>query len=201
MIKKFTLFILSCCLVVFSLKAQTNCELLANFTLTNNGNVFHFVNTSVGLSATDSIRWTFGDGTSSTQINPTHTYAQAGTYNVCIRIKKRNSIGVVTNCVREICHTISVTATPQNCEMVAGFNFTNIGNAFHFTNTSVGFAPNDSIRWTFGDGTSSTQINPTHSYALAGTYNVCIRIQKRNSIGVVTNCVREICHTVSVLSS
>ncbi|MDB5201979.1 MAG: cell surface protein [Ferruginibacter sp.] len=181
------------------------CNLTAYFsfyrdTTSNIPNTYHFQNQSPGLSSSDSIRWTFGDGSSSNQVSPNHTYAVAGTYNVCIRIIKRTASGGLSNCVSEFCKTVVVT-TP--CNLVAYFSFyrdslNTVPNTYHFQNQSAGFAPNDSIRWTFGDGTSSNQINPNHTYLQPGTYNVCLRVMKRNTAGTVSNCVSEICKTVIV---
>ena len=182
------------------------CNLVASFyfypdstSTTPVANLYHFVNTSTGLSNTDSIRWTFGDGTSSNQVNPNHIYAQPGTYTVCLRVQKRDSTGTLTNCVSETCHVV-VVQNPTTCNLVVNFTSTIVAgavNTFHFTNTSTPLNTTDSIRWTFGDGTSSNQVNPTHTYTAAGTYTVCLRIQKREN-GTLTNCVREICHTIVV---
>lgn len=188
------------------IQVQNSCNLVANFysyvdSMAAIPNTYHFVNTSTPLHNSDSIRWTFGDGTSSSQVNPNHTYAQPGTYNVCLRIQKRDSIGNLLNCVREICHTVYV---PSACNLVAAFysyHDTTVANllTYHFENTSTPLSTTDSIRWTFGDGTSSNQVSPNHTYSQPGTYTVCLRIQKRNSNGILTTCVREVCHTIIVL--
>ena len=184
---------------------QPSCNLTANFTWyadsTASGmNLYHFTNTSVPVNATDSIRWTFGDGTTSNLMHPNHAYAQPGTYIVCLRIIKRNNLGALTNCIREVCHTITIA---QPCNLVANFTWYRDSAAgaihkYHFTNTSAPLAATDSIRWTFGDGTSSNQMYPNHVYAQPGTYIVCLRVQKRNSAGALVNCIREICKTVIV---
>jgi PKD repeat protein len=179
------------------------CNLVANFTIspvTAIPNSFQFVNTSTPLNATDSIRWTFGDGTFSNQVSPYHTYTLPGTYNVCLRIQQRNPNGGLTNCVREICHTV-IVQTPSACTLTANFTTSLVAgtiNTYHFTNTSVPLNNTDSIRWTFGDGTTSNQVSPNHTYLQPGTYNVCLRIQQRDPSGGLTNCVREICHTIIV---
>ncbi len=181
------------------------CNLIANFTwyadTTVSGmNVYHFTNTSAPVNATDSIKWMFGDGTSSNAMNPNHVYAQPGTYTVCLRIIKRNNLGALTNCISEKCYTITVG---QQCNLNANFTWyrdstAGVINTYHFTNTSAPVSSADSIRWTFGDGTSSNQMHPNHVYAQPGTYIVCLRVQKRNSAGVLVNCIREICKTVIV---
>lgn len=160
---------------------------------------WYFYNTSINASPNDSIRWTFGDGTSSNQYNAHHSYAQAGAYNVCLRIIKRNSTGGLTNCVSEVCHTVYIQTIA--CNLVAAFtpikdSLNPVPYSWYFYNTSLNASPNDSIRWTFGDGTSSNQFNAHHSYAQAGTYNVCLRIIKRLSGGILSNCVSEVCHIV-----
>lgn len=187
---------------------NTPCTIQASFnsyhdTLGLANNVYYFSNTSIGYSTTDSIRWSFGDGTFSNQSNPTHTYATAGTYTVCLRIIKRNSLGGLTNCSSDVCRTISFTSAPP-CTLVA--NFTSVSNSstpniYQFTNTSTGLLPTDSIRWSFGDGTFSNQVSPSHTYSTAGTYNVCLRILKRTTAGTANNCVSEKCQTIVVSPS
>ena len=184
------------------------CTLTASFTwamVAGTINTVHFQNTSISLQNTDSIRWTFGDGTSSNQLHPNHTYTQTGTYNVCLRVQKRDTLGLLTNCVREICHTI-VIQSPAVCNLVADFSvyrdsLATVPNTFHFQNLSTPLNNSDSIRWTFGDGTSSNQANPIHAYNQPGTYMVCLRIQKRDANGGLTNCIREICKQVTVTAT
>ncbi len=180
------------------------CNLTASFNFgstTPNPLVQNFTNTSTGAAATDSIRWTFGDGTSSNVYSPTHTYANYGVYNVCLRIIKRNNAGVLqTNCVREFCKLDTIAAPINICNIQAYFSFTGntttIPSTFQFTNLSAGVLPTDSIRWTFGDGTISTLANPSHTYTVAGTYNVCLRIARATISG--TPCVREYCKLITI---
>ncbi len=166
--------------------------------------VYHFNNTTATLSPTDSIRWSFGDGTFSNQVNPTHSFAQAGSYMVCLKIIRRTPNGVLTSCFGEVCYLIVVSPPVTPCTLVSNFTWyidslpTGALNAVHFANTSTPLAATDSIRWTFGDGTSSNQVNPVHVYQQPGTYTVCLRIIKRNAAGALTNCVREICKVVVV---
>ncbi len=180
------------------------CNLVVDFSWTataTNPLMIEFHNLSTPLSPTDSIKWTFGDGGTSMDVNPTHTYANSGTYNVCLIVKKNDNPPGTTPCIRYICKTVVVQAP---CTLVANFSWlaatTNAQN-IHFTNTSSAANSTDSVRWTFGDGTSSNQYSPDHTYAQPGTYNVCLRMQKRGTNGTVTNCVSEICKTVVVQSS
>lgn len=55
---------------------------------------------------------------------------------------------------------------------VAQFSYTQQTTAFAFTDQSI--VASGSYAWDFGDGTTSTDQNPTHTYAQPGWYNVCL---------------------------
>lgn len=182
---------------------NNSCALVANFSSfadSNNPLKIHFQNLTPSLSAGDSIRWTFGDGSSSHDINAMHTYSQPGNYTVCLRVKKNVTAGT-TPCVSEVCRIVTINANNQ-CSLVASFtahaDSTN-RLKYYFNNTSTPLASGDSIRWTFGDGTSSADYNATHIYSQPGTYNVCLRVKRRFS--AAADCVREICKTIIVADS
>ncbi|MPR36048.1 PKD domain-containing protein [Salmonirosea aquatica] len=108
-------------------------------------------------------RWDFGDGTSSTEKNPSHTYTQTGTHQVTLSLSGK--YGNATDS--------SLTVTVKGKGPVAGFTFTG-GNCTApcevvFTNQSENAT---TYLWTFGDGTSSTQQNPVKTYTSAGKYKV-----------------------------
>lgn len=176
------------------------CNLVVNFSWTSTASnplVIAFQNLSVPLAATDSVRWTFGDGTSSTAVNPVHTYTAPGTYTVCLRVKKNSNVGSTVPCVREICKTVVIQAP---CNLVANFSWTVTPTnplRIEFNNLSVPLSNTDSIRWTFGDGSSSNAVNPVHTYNTPGTYTVCLRVKKATPAGAAP-CVREICKTIVV---
>ncbi len=148
--------------------------LMANFNHATNGLQADFTNLSMGVT---SWSWDFGDGNTSTDQDPSHTYATPGLYNVCL---------TVTNLCGETqvnCHAVTV------CELLdAEFNHTESNLDVNFTNASTGGG--SAWEWTFGDGNSSTLENPTHTYANAGTYNVCM---------IVHSCTSDtMCHEITV---
>ncbi|MCB0846575.1 MAG: PKD domain-containing protein, partial [Bacteroidetes bacterium] len=123
--------------------------------------------TSVELTATfsdlssvaDSVMYDFGDGTFSTDPNPTHTYTAAGTYTVC-QI-------AYNECENDtVCVAVTITCTASE----AGFGVTSVELTATFSDSS---SVADSVLYDFGDGNTSTDPNPTHTYAAAGTYTVC----------------------------
>jgi PKD repeat protein len=107
--------------------------------------------------------WDFGDGATSTQQNPSHTYATAGTYTVCLT--------ATSSCGSDsICSSVTVTCPPAT----AAWTSTGNGLTVNFTDNTVG--SNITWNWAFGDGNFSTQQNPSHTYAIAGTYTACLAI-------------------------
>ncbi len=182
------------------------CNLVVDFSWTAtaaNPFTIEFHNLSIPLAATDSITWQFGDNIISHDVNPHHTYANAGTYTVCLIVKKYPSPNSAP-CIKYICKTI-VVSTPCNLQAY----FSAQPDPSHllrvkFTNLSIPLHPTDSVRWTFGDGSSVSGLqsdpnvaNPTHDYAQAGNYTVCIRVKK--NINISPNpCVGEYCKLVVV---
>jgi PKD repeat protein len=66
-------------------------------------------------------------------------------------------------------------------------------NVISFTNTSTGLSPVANYFWNFADGTGSNLQNPVHTFALPGTYAVCLTVVDSNSL-----CNSTICHNVTV---
>ena len=132
------------------------CNHIASFNVNQLGLVNQFTNTSSG--ATSSV-WDFGDGNTSTQGAPVHTYSAPGVYTVCLI----SSNGCATD---TLCDTITacVNATAAFTQTVIGLNAT-------FTDGSTdAFA----WEWDFGDGNTSTQQSPAHTYAGPGYYDICL---------------------------
>jgi len=114
-------------------------------------------------------KWSFGDGTTSTDKNPTHTYSGAGKYTVGLTVS--NAAG--SNSVTKSSHINVATALKAP---VASFSASSTSGKVPlkvtFTDKSTG-SPT-SWRWSFGDGTSSTSRNPVHTYSKIGKYTVSL---------------------------
>ena len=117
--------------------------------------------------------WTFegGDPATSTDQNPQVTYGSPGVYDVTLEVT--NSVGTV-----EVIETgyITVLGLPT-----PGFQSTINGADVGFTNTSTN---GDTYSWDFGDGNGSNATDPTHTYAMDGTYTVTQEVT--NACGTVT---------------
>lgn len=75
-----------------------------------------------------------------------------------------------------------VVSTPEEGDLQARFSVETYMNRAQFANLSSENAK--TFEWNFGDGTTSTERNPMHSYAEAGTYTV--RLTARGIVKTVT---------------
>jgi len=122
----------------------------------------NFTNQSTGTGAVTYL-WDLGDGNTSDLLNPSHTYTTNGTYNVKLIVTNGNGCADTTTKIN------AVTVGSVNAAFTAANNVCQ-KSGLQFTNTSTP-AP-ASVNWTFGDGTTSTELNPLKSYATAGTFTV-----------------------------
>lgn len=121
--------------------------------------------------------WNFGDGGSSTAANPVHVYNKPGVYTVALSIRSANG------CISYVQNQITVGKTACTAWCYA----TNIGNnTLAFIPAVTGTAPFE-YNWDFGDGSSSTQTNPSHSYAVKGSYPVTLRVKDASGQVAVFN--------------
>ncbi len=105
--------------------------------------------------------WDFGDGQTSTQAAPVHTYQQAGTYQVSL------SVMVGAGCYGTITTTIVVGHT--NPIQISDADIC-LGDPILFTlNTPLAFT---SASWDFGNGLGSTALQPSYTYPSGGQYSV-----------------------------
>ncbi|MGB9926845.1 MAG: PKD domain-containing protein [Methanosarcina sp.] len=129
----------------------------------------------------DSWKWTFGDGTNSTEKNPVHTYNKTGLYSVTLTASNENGSNALTgtSCIA----VSSVLDTPVS-KFSASSTSGNAPLIVNFTDESTG-SPS-SLRWTFGDGNNSTEKDPVHTYNKSGRYTVTLTATNENGTNVLT---------------
>lgn len=126
---------------------------------------WEFTNTSTGTIT--SYLWDFDDGTTSTDVNPLHTFSFSGTYDVML-----TTYGDLPCATSTSIETIVVTCLVPT----AGFTFTSDELTTTFTNTSVDA---DSVRWySIDDPTFNYTTRDTiHTFPAPGTYLVCLEVK------------------------
>ena len=118
--------------------------------------------------------WDFGDGNTSTEQYPTHTYAEEGIYEVTLAITTDE--GCTSSITLHVCLGEGGYYEGPDCQAI--FYFTQHDDdlsTFDFINLSFGDNI-DSYFWDFGDGNTSTAQNPTHTYAEEGVYTITLTI-------------------------
>ena len=149
--------------------------------LSNNN--FIFTNQSTPNNSSLKYKWDFGNGDTSTLQSPTYQYNMLGGTSVKLIVTANNV------CMDSITKFVSVSA-----EAIANFSVANAaqcltGNNFIFTNSSTN---STSQTWSFGDANNSSVLNPTKTYATAGSFEVKL-LAKNNA-----NCNDSITKTVTV---
>src|SRR2546430_7405481 len=120
--------------------------------------------------------WDFGDGSTDSIQQPQHIYNSLGDYNVSLQVKNNN--GCISTLTRS-------NYIKLDNGLKAGFTFTSPNSCkppttINFTNQSTGTGVLN-YQWEFGDGTHSTNANPSHAYNGAGTYTVKLIVRNNTS--------------------
>ena len=120
--------------------------------------------------------WDFGDGSTSTEQNPVHIYLNTGYYTVTLNVTSSNGQKRTMRFTRYIkVYNPPVSSFTANTSWgtVPGA-VSAIYNQIQFKDISANIPT--SWLWDFGDGTTSTEQDPTHVYTKTGTYTVTLTV-------------------------
>lgn len=122
--------------------------------------------------------WTFGDGGTSTERSPSHVYAAVGEYNTTLKVTSP------FGCIDQAAKQIEVIVPPfPEAEFSQSARIVSVFNAeVSFNNKSVNAVR---YKWSFGDGQSSEEENPSHVFDQVGTLK--IKLMAYNGV----NCLDE----------
>jgi len=138
--------------------------------------------TNLSSGEIDSLLWNFGDGETSTEINPSHEYQNSGLYT--ISLTAYGPYGTDTETKVDYIEAIE----PQ--QVIAAFDVSgNYGCSPYtviFTNQSVGTI--DSLLWNFGDGETSYDENPVHAF-VAGEFEVLLTVYGQINTDTATDTI------------
>jgi uncharacterized protein (TIGR02145 family) len=110
--------------------------------------------------------WDFGDGTSSREKTPIHTYINSGKYSVKLTVSNDYGKDVITK------SDYILVGKPPKADFKANKKSGITPLTVSFTDQSTN-SPSSWL-WNFGDGNSSNQQNPQHTYLNAGNYTVSL---------------------------
>jgi gliding motility-associated-like protein len=124
----------------------------------------NFTNSSTsGLS----YLWNFGDGDTSTQATPSHTFLTAGVYTVTLIAFNPNTC-ITADTAFVVVRVIPDVSAAFSSDIRLGCE----DDTVQFTLNNPNQPQNVLIAWDFGDGTGSSATNPLHVYYNQGTYTV-----------------------------
>lgn len=132
--------------------------------------------------------WDFGDGTTSTDDNPTHKYTAIGPYTVTLIVTDNDGANGTTT------KSITVDYKPPT----ADFTYTpmtnitvNVTTVTFTDNSTIGDAALTNWTWDFGDGSNLSYGNETtHIFLINGTITVTLTVKDANGLeGVATKTI------------
>lgn len=130
-----------------------------------------------GLPGASGINWDFGDASSSSLANPTHTFSSPGNYTV---------LYTATVSGNPVSQSIPIKVhgkpTPNFTAITPVKGCTPLPVQFSDQSTGGGGSTIVGWSWAFGDGGVNTSNNPTptHTYNLAGQFNVSLIVTDAN---------------------
>ena len=140
--------------------------------------------------------WSFGDGSSSDQMSPSHVYTGQGTYNVALLVTftsggsgsvTKSGYITVNGSGPTPTSTMTPIPTPTPVPLAANFTASPLTGipplSVQFTDLSLGTPTK--WRWNFGDGTLSGTKDPLHVYGGIGRYTVTLEVENRDSSSIV----------------
>ena len=147
----------------------------ANQLISCAGQNIDFSDLSVSGSPLTNWFWDFGDSSTSNLQSPIYQYQLTGIYNVMLTVSS-NACSDTLRIINyiEIIEPTAIFKENYNCDSPLKIEFENL---------SIGA---DNVFWDFGDGNTSTQINPIHTYTIKGVYNVTLIVSNN-----ITGCTHE----------
>jgi PKD repeat protein/Zn-dependent protease len=113
-------------------------------------------------------KWDFGDGSSASVQNPMHTYTKPGIYSVTVSAADEFGTGQVTK------SGIINTGVVPDAEFIAEIRQGYPPLTVRFRDFSYGNPL--AWYWDFGDGTTSTEKDPVHTYTHEGRYTTSLKV-------------------------
>ena len=171
----------------FTAPSATTTELKAGFTTNTLGGsaplpVQFDASSSTGTIA--SYQWDFGDGSTASSNTASHIYNIAGVYTAKLTVT--STAGLTNIASTSITATASIVITPPAPPTAVISSSTSAGPApltVAFNGSGSSAATNASIAsyaWSFGDGSSATGANTSHSFTIAGTYSATLTVTDSN---------------------
>jgi PKD repeat protein len=110
--------------------------------------------------------WDFGDGSTTSTQDPTHTFVVPGLYTVVLNVT--DSTG------RTVSSSVEVTVDPSLAASITAATSVEFGTPIDLAAIATGGEAPYAYAWSFGDGSVATGANPSHIYTIDGTYTATV---------------------------
>jgi gliding motility-associated-like protein len=173
--------------MVFTLSVAQN--VVAAFETPSTGCVPYTPAFDNNTDAGETYLWDFGDGNTSTDFEPTHTYTAAGTYHVTLIASNPNTCNLADTA------EFDIVVFPKP---IPDFSFTPIVPVENTPTIFNNLSSPDAVRfkWVFGDGDSlitTSRLPVSHQFNATGSFNVCLTAYN------AADCDSTICREVQAL--
>lgn len=160
-------------IVVTNASPAPSCNATFTYTTGTSGLV-NFTGSQTGTISSPAYQWDFGDGNYTNTQNASHTYAYNGTYNVYFYVTESSHPNYGCSYYQQVVVTNTVSGPCQD-----SVYFTLVQDTAQASTWDVYLYSNNlnsitGATWTWGDGTSSTGIYPSHTYSTPGWYSICV---------------------------
>jgi PKD repeat protein len=135
-----------------------------------------------GGSGTYLYLWTFGDGTTSAVANPHVQFRSGGTFDVRLQVTAGDQTVTTAPISLHFDSDVRLSCAPDTEEATAPASIS-------FRAAPSGGNGSFTYRWDFGDGASSTDASPNHTYGTPGTYLQTLTVTSGGASAACSNLV------------
>ncbi len=179
-----------------SIPVDTACaDVVADFTISAQGGAIQFSYVSLPGVSYDSYAWNFGDGNTSTETSPQHTYVGTMPYEACLTV-------TTATCSATSCNWIYLGPYDVPCGTLLqpAIGVIQYEKTIAVFDQSITSGMNSSITWDFGDGFTATGSPVIHTYTDEGSYEVCGEVELWGPLTPDT-CSGSACQEVNTFST
>jgi PKD repeat protein len=143
----------------------------------------NFSGSASGGASPYSYDWDFGDGGSSNSQNPSHTYSSANTYSAMLTVT--DSLGTLASQSLSI-NVTSTLPNPLVASVIASPTSGSPPLVVNFSGAASGGTSPYTYSWNFGDGSTSSTQNLSHTYSLSGNYTAILTVTDSKSVNATS---------------
>lgn len=179
---------------VVPIPVEADCiGVLPAFTILPQSGALQFIDQTVSDQPVTGMTWDMGDGTSTTEQSPLHTYGGSGPYEACLTV-------TTASCMAEACNWIYLGAANVPCDTLLepAIMVLQYERTVAVFDQSVTSGQNSSVLWDFGDGATVVGSPALHTYLEDGYYSICGNVELWGPLAQ-DSCNATVCQWISTM--